>query len=221
MSKKKALRLNDPALDIPGLTIRRLSDGKLVFKKEGDHCHYTLHPGHDSGVLDLHRTWETSPATDPASHETIFSIAWTDVAKILAEFSVGLPEELFSLLRPVRLGWMARQRLGIAVIPDDIRSGDITCIKIRRAEATEEELRRRLQIPEYLDDVRHTPNIAALLYDCKRDPPKLFGLFFTYAMGGEIGLRWVKMSDLDHLGRRLEHRLLDLYEKVKSDAKAD
>jgi hypothetical protein len=215
MARNKELRLNIPSADTPDLTIKRLRDGKVFFKKEGDECHYTLHPGNQSGILDIHKTWERRPLGDPARHQQLFQIALTDLARILNEFSSDLPQQLLSILEPIRLGWMHKRRLGIVVMPKDVSASGVTSFKLRNAPTTEEELRQWLDIPEYLDDVRHRPPVAALVYDCRPDPPVPYGLFFSVALGnGAVLLRWVKLKTLMALQRRLERRLRDVYERV-------
>ena len=215
MARSRELRLNVPSAEIPDLTIKRLPDRKVLFKREGDECHYTLQPGDESGLLDIHRTWEKVPPGSPARHQQLFQIPLTDLSKILNEFSADLPQQLLSVLEPIRLGWMHKRRLGIVVMANDSSTSDVTSFKLRNAPTTEEELRQWLDIPEYLDDVWNRPPIAALVFDCRRDPPVLYGLFFAVAIGnGEVLLRWVRLKTLLALQKHLERRLREVYERV-------
>ncbi len=54
------LRFNDPELKFAGVAVKFLPSGKVLVILEGTGVHYTLHPGHDSGVIDIHKTNETS-----------------------------------------------------------------------------------------------------------------------------------------------------------------
>jgi hypothetical protein len=215
MAKGKEVRLNIPSPDMPGLTIKRLPTGKIVFKREGDECHYTVNFSDDLGLLDLHRTWETRRLGDPARHEQLFRIALADLATILNEVSVDLPQRILGLLKPIRIGWMARRRLGIMVMKQDSSANDVDAIKLRNADTTDEELHRWLDIPEYLDDIRNTPHVGALIHDCRRDPPVPFGLLFTIPVAdGVVLLRWVKLKAVRCFMREQEHRLRDAFERV-------
>jgi len=65
------LRFNDPELKFAGAAVKFLPSGKVLVILEGMGVHYTLHPGHDSGVIDIHKTNEHLPERDPARYETL------------------------------------------------------------------------------------------------------------------------------------------------------
>ena len=73
------VRFNDPDLKTRSLAIKFLRDGKLIAKCGDDNFHYTFHPGHNSGIVDLHRTDERFPMGDPRRYETLGAVTKNDI----------------------------------------------------------------------------------------------------------------------------------------------
>ena len=82
------------------LTVKFLRDGKLLIKFHGQNAHLTLHPGHNSGVIDLHRTNELCLRGDPSRHETIGTLTKAELVERMWQFRPDLCLELPSLRGP-------------------------------------------------------------------------------------------------------------------------
>ncbi len=79
------LRFSDPALKFKGLIVKFLPSGKVLVVPEGAGFHFTLHPGHQSGVIDFHRTNEGLFATNAARHETLAAVPQWELVRSLIE----------------------------------------------------------------------------------------------------------------------------------------
>lgn len=82
-SHQLELRFNDPGLKFKGLTVKFLPSGKVLVVPEGTGFHYTLHPGHHSGVIDFHKTNEHLPEGDSAKYETLAAIQQEEIVRNL------------------------------------------------------------------------------------------------------------------------------------------
>src|SRR2546430_15360474 len=80
---------------------------------------YTLHPGHQSGVIDFHKTDERLPPSDPARYETLAAIQQEELVGNLEAVGQRPIMDLLRLVRPIRLGWIARRRLGVVSFPTE------------------------------------------------------------------------------------------------------
>jgi hypothetical protein len=218
--KKSELRIDAPSFEAKGFLIKRLRDGKIILKSEEANYHLTVHPGGESGKLDVHRTREDLPDGHPGKHERLFSVALTDIPTILTQAGDGVVDELRSLLRPITIGWIARQHLtfiGSTVAKEPHQN--ITSIRFKRGPVDETQLARWVNVPEFLDDIDRTPGSAGYLFDCSRGRPKLYGLLFAVRTPeGASRLRWVKVSELLRFSRQFERRLLAAYRNVTGDA---
>lgn len=66
-------------VEVGDFVINFCSDKVVALAKYGD-THYTLHAGHASGVLDLHRTWRDPDGTE--RHQTVFCHATLGFARL-------------------------------------------------------------------------------------------------------------------------------------------
>jgi hypothetical protein len=219
VSKYPELRIDSPSLEAKGFLIKRLRDGKLILKSEEANHHFTVHPGRESGQLDVHRTREDLPEGHPERHERLFSVALADIPAILTQAGDGVIDKLRRLLRPITIGWIARRRLTfiestVAKEPHQ----NITSIRFKRGPVDETQLARWVNVPEFLDDIDRTPGAAGYLFDWSRGRPKLYGLLFAVCTPeGASRLRWVRVSELLRCSRQFERRLLEAYHKVTGD----
>lgn len=56
-----------------GFILKLLPSGKVLLIPQGSGIHYTLHPGHESGVIDVHKTTERVEG-DSGRYETLLAI---------------------------------------------------------------------------------------------------------------------------------------------------
>jgi hypothetical protein len=128
-----------------------LSDDKIVFISRSrpeslpaevaeKEKHYTLHAGPASGVLDLHET--TLDADGQEQHRTLFALRRDDLPAILGEFAPMLPE-LFDLIRPLRLGWLHHNNIGIARGVNPVSDEDIAAVTRKRSGRSSRRARTR------------------------------------------------------------------------------
>jgi hypothetical protein len=93
-------------IDIADLVLE-LGRNKVVMLRKSAGDHYTLQAGHQSGIIDLHRTWRD--ANGGEHHETLFAMRRDDLFTVLNAFA--WPQELLRLFRPLRVGWLHRHAL--------------------------------------------------------------------------------------------------------------
>jgi hypothetical protein len=95
------IRFSIPAFSLKSLTIKILRDGKLLIKfGENQNLHYTLQPGVNSGRVDLHKTNEELPRTDPTRHETLVEIQRGSIEAALRELDPSFVNEMLALWHP-------------------------------------------------------------------------------------------------------------------------
>ena len=211
------VRFNDPDLKIRSLTIKFLRDGKIIAKCGDDNFHYTLHPGHNSGIVDLHRTDERFPMSDPRRYETLGAVTKNEIEAELAAIGPNLIVELMNLWRPLRLGWMIRRGLGIgARLPTDLELNGVNAITVERGPSDcGEPLAGWIKPPEFYEDVLERANAAYLLFDCKRPSPSAYGAMVTYrGHGGLVQMRWVKIRALQRWATKWEPVFLAAYRRL-------
>jgi hypothetical protein len=111
-----------------------------------------------SGVMDLH---ETHPETDgQEQHRTLFAMHHDDLASVLAEAALMLPEFL-RLFRPLRLGWLKHRNISIARGIDPVSDDDIAAVtrKHKRRLALDAGLYdQNVFVPEFLEEVYDFPD---------------------------------------------------------------
>jgi hypothetical protein len=78
---------------------------KVIILARGKNLHFTLESGENSGILDFHRTWRDSNATE--HHEPLFAMKTADIPALLAELT---PEtmNIIQIVRRLRIGWLYR-----------------------------------------------------------------------------------------------------------------
>ncbi len=81
------------------------SGGKVIFiaKAGSANRHYTLHPGGNSGIIDVHET--TVDDSGEKKHRTLFAVRTNGLPEAMEGLKEMVPEFL-GLLRPLRLGWL-------------------------------------------------------------------------------------------------------------------
>ena len=174
-------------------------DDKIVCvtKSVGGGKHYTLHAGPDSGVIDVHET--LIDAAGREQHRTLFAVRKDDLLPALEDLSLMVPE-LFSLLRPLRLGWLKHRNIGIACGIDPVSDADIAAVtrKRKRRLALDADLyRRNVFVPKYLEDVYDFPDGNFSLLHRGRQ----IGIGFKKTMpDGDVRLFWIKRRDLMRFG---------------------
>jgi hypothetical protein len=200
------LRFNDPQLKFSGLTVKFLRSGKVLLVLEGTGVHYTLHPGHDSGVIDIHKTNGDVPKGDPARYETLAAIGKDEVVRNQEAVGKDPVIDLLRLLRPIRLGWIARRRLGVGAFPNETDLDGLSSIRIKTGPAEwAEPLKSWMKVPEFIDDILFMPNAAFLLLDCRRPTRPPYGVLFkVVGSHGVLSLCWIRLRDLKRWGTAME-----------------
>ena len=199
-------RFNDPGLKFAGVTVKFLPSGKVLVILEGTGIHYTLHPGHDSGVIDIHKTNEGIPQGDPGRYETLAAIGKDEIVRNLEAVGKDPVIDLLRLLRPIRLGWIARRRLGVVAFSMEAELDGLSNLRIKAGPAEwAEPLKSWMKVPEFIDDILVMPNTAFLLFDCRRPTQPPYGVLFTViGSHGVLSLCWIKLRDLRRLGAATE-----------------
>jgi hypothetical protein len=173
---------------------------KVVFvpKSAGKGRHYTLHAGPDSGVIDMHETQALPDGQE--QHRTLFALRSDDLTKVLGGLAPILPE-LFSLLRPLRLGWLKHRNIGIARGIDPVSDEDIAAVtrknKRRRLALDPQLYEQNVFVPEFLEEVYDFPDGNFALFHRGRQ----IGIGFKKTDAeGQVRLCWIKRRDLMRFG---------------------
>jgi hypothetical protein len=185
---------------------------KLVFSYGDRRSHLTLHAGHDSRVLDLHRT---SFSTDGTKiHRKLFSITHENLSLLLRELEPEATRSVGGLLHGLRIGWMARSRMAaiVGLPPSDADLGAVTIVRDRKLVVDPGLLAANCRVPEFLDELLDLPNGAGFtVLSCAHPgPPRPLGLGFKYSdRQGRVRLAWMKYGDAVATARRLLSALSD------------
>lgn len=174
----------------------------MLAKSSGDH--YTLQAGTQSGIIDLHRTWRDDNGV--THHEAVFAMHHEQLTDFLATFATA-PGELRKLLRPLRVGWLARQGIGIMYGLDPTTDEQIAAVTRRRKKRLvldEQQWQAAINVPAYLEDVYQFPDGAFSLFAGKRKIG--IGLKKTDEHG-RTHLYWLRLRDLRRLAIVWERRL--------------
>ena len=187
-----------------GEIILSLGRDKLVLTKKHDQDHYTLQAGTASGILDVHRTW--TDVHGVRQHETVFAITRDNFGAILESLSAQATDPR-TLIRRLRVGWMARQNIGIAYGLDphtDEEIGAVTVKRKRRLIPDEQRMQANINVPEYLEDIyQHPDGTFTLLHHRRR-----IGIGTKQTdEHGVARLRWIRLRDLQREVNRLGERL--------------
>lgn len=210
------LNLKDPTLKFKSLIVKFLSSGKVLVIPEGSGFHYTLHPGHQSGIVDFHRTNEGLPGNDTSRHETLAAIPQLEIVRNLGAVGKKPIVDLLRLLRPIRIGWIARRRLGIVAFPTETELSNVSGIRVKNEDPSEfvEPLKNWMRIPEFIDEILQMPNSAFLLFDCRKDTSPLYGVLFkVVGSEGVSSLYWIRLRDLQRWGARTELQFAEQFSR--------
>jgi hypothetical protein len=189
-------------IEFDGFVIEFRQDKVIALAKNRDE-HYTLHSGEDSGVLDLHRTWREADGTE--RHQTVFAIHRSDLPALLVELS-PVATGMFRLIRPLRLGWLHWNNIGVVRGLDPTTDTDITAITRKRpgrkrVVIDEDQVRANIVIPEYLDQVWDFPDGAFSLFK----PGRKIGVGIKATDPvGQVHLFWFKLRDASRLFSEFE-----------------
>jgi hypothetical protein len=213
------LDFNDPRLKFKGLIVKFLTNGKVLAVPEGSGVHFTLHPGHRSGVIDFHKTNERLPSSDPSRHETLAAIPKEEIMRCLTRFGPNHVWDLLRLLRPIRIGWIARRRLGMVAFPTEPQLNSVSEIRIRASPpACFERRNDSMPIREFLEDIFEMPDTCFLLFDCKRPPPTMYGVLFkVIGPRGETVLYWIRLRDLRRWSNKMQVLFSELLGGLSED----
>jgi hypothetical protein len=183
-------------VEVGDFVINFCSDKVVALAKYGD-THYTLHAGHASGVLDLHRTWRDPDGTE--RHQTVFAMRRSDLHGLLADLS-SVTIGIFRLLRRLRLGWLHRNNIGIVWGLDPTSDQEIAAVTRRRRGkklvVDEDKLRDNTRVPEYFDEIWDFPDGAFSLL--RRGRKIGVGIKAT-DQTGYVHLYWFKLRDISRL----------------------
>jgi len=181
---------------------------KIVFVPKGGTdpgAHYTLHAGTRSGIIDLH---ETNPAAGADQHKTLFAVRHEDIVSHLGEATPML-SEFFKLIRPLRLGWLKRHKIGIARGVDPVSDDDVAAVtRKHKLHLVLDELlyQQSLFVPEFLEEVYDFPDGNFALFHRGRK----IGIGFKKTdTNGQVHLFWIKHRDLLRFGNAWQKKLSD------------
>ena len=194
-------------IDFHDFAMQLLRDKAMfVIKSTGEH--YTVHSGFKSGVLDIHRKWEDE--NRKVQYQTVYAILRENIPLLLGELS-SLTTGLFRLIRPLRLGWLARQNIGIVLglYPVTARElGGVTRKERRnRLVFDEEKISRNVFVPEYLGEVFDLPDGVFSLLKANRQIG--IGIKRTDHLGNSR-LFWLSLRDLTRFFKATEPQLNEI-----------
>lgn len=168
--------------------------------------HYTLQGGARSGVLDLHET-RTAP-DGQKSHQTLFALRTGDLPHLLQQLA-PMVIDLLGLVRPLRLGWMARSGIGVARGVDPISDLDLAAVTRKRKRRLNPDpflYEQNIFVPKYLDQVYEFPDGQFTLFDERR---KIGFGFKATDETGHIRLFWIKRRDILRFGNTWQRKIID------------
>lgn len=187
-----------------GFILKLLPSGKVLLIPQGSGTHYTLHPGHESGVIDVHKTTERVACGNSGRYETLLAIPKQELVYSLSQIGEAPVAEFLRLFRPIRLGWIARNHLGVVAFPTDAQLDGISEIKISLDSLESEKLLRGwFRVPEFIDDIFDMPNMAFLLFKSWQRATLPYGIMFKFP-DSKGRLKWIRLRDLRRWSRRME-----------------
>ncbi len=136
--------------------------GKIVFSsKTIPDVHYTVNLGGKSGVFDIHKT---TVGKDGNTYETIGAARPEDLIVSLEPVTAQLVSELLAARRPLKLGWLHHNYIGIVsgLFPD-INSPAINK-KGSTLELSADSMSGQVRWLEYLEEVYEIPDEAFALF---------------------------------------------------------
>jgi hypothetical protein len=213
------IRINVPGFKLRALAVRFLPDGKIVVKfGREQHMHYTLHPGTASGMVDLHKTNESLPKTDPQRYETVVRIPKATIEEELGQMSASFLIEMLRLWRPLRLGWMIRRQLVIGPrFPDEDDVQGLKGFSIKAGpSAYAEPLASWMKPPEFYDEILERPNVGYSLFDGKKKSRQAYGVAIAYrSTYGDVKLTWARTRDLNRWATKWEPVFLEKWTRLQ------
>jgi hypothetical protein len=195
----KKLRFTHPSVRAD-ITVKFLPDGKMLGKLNSSTFHYMLQPGHRSGEIDLHKTNEKVPKTDPSKHERLGAIRRVSLEELLKAIGPRLMEEFIRLWRPIRLKSVIGRGLFVgARIPTYDELANVKKISIKSGLfGCEKQLLPLIKPPEFYDDVLKPPFAPYFLFKYERREPSLFGVIVPHiGSRGRILLKWAKIENFE------------------------
>jgi hypothetical protein len=204
--KRSVLPHRARGIEIENFALQFLSD-KILFvpRTVGNGEHYTFYVEPASGILDVHETKMSSGRSE--QHRTLFAMRRDNLPAALSEM-MPLLSELFTLLRPLRLGWLRHRGIGIARGVDLISDEDIAAVTRRRKNrlVIDPELyKRNILVPKFLEDVYDFPDGVFALFRRQR---RIGMGFKATGAHGEVWLSWVKLTDLMRFGHSLQDKVM-------------
>ncbi len=192
-----------------GAAIVAFLEDKIVLSPKGSDEHYTLHFGLASKIMDIHRTRRVKGEID--SHETLMTIHHDQLSGLLESVGYRVLRDLYSILRPLRIGWMIMRR--IAAEPGFFPSGtdltSITVVRKKRLCVDESKVRACMGRLEYLDDLLDLPlgQCFSLISDKGRFHLKIIGFGIRLAgRNGRPRLFWCSNKDFNEQMKALASR---------------
>lgn len=190
------IKVNVPDLPYRSVIIKFLRSGKILIVPQDSGFHFTVHPGIMSGSIDVHRTDEHIPQDNNARYETLITIPRADIVEKIRRLGTGHVRKLLTLLRPIRIGWMAHRHLGVMALLTEDALNKVCTIRLTM-EAADEVPQSWMCIPDFLEEIFDLPNETFLLFDSRRQPSPLYGVLFKLRdLQGEVALRWIRFRDL-------------------------
>jgi hypothetical protein len=194
---------------------------KLVLFNRSSQEHYTIHFGKTSGVFDIHRTW--TDEVGRVRHQTLFAMRHEAMAPFISELGFPLVSELFRLLRPLRIGWLARHNIGVVKGIDPITDEEIAAItrrvRRRRLVIDAEQLEKNAYAPEFLEELRTLPDGAFSLIDCNRNQGTKIGVGFKNTDPfGKVQLQWLRLRDVSRLFNSTKGKFIDIAQRYSMPA---
>lgn len=120
--------------------------------------------------------------------------------------------EFLRLLRPIRLGWIARNRIAVVAFPTEAQLDGVSEIKISLGSLESEKLLRGwFLVPEFIDDIFDMPNMAFLLFKSRLKASLPYGIMFKFP-DCKANLKWIRLRDLRRWSRRMEGAYLQTFE---------
>ncbi|WP_243317712.1 hypothetical protein [Geothrix paludis] len=210
-------------LDLGDAVLAFLGD-KITFNPKNSHNHYTFHFGPATKVMDVHRTRRVKG--EPEVHETILKIPHEKLPTLLEGLGQEILDAYLSSLRPLRIGWMARHRIGAepGFFPSESRWSEVTSARKGRLYIDEEKVAAGMGQLEFLDDLFDLRMGQCFsLISCKNPyRRKIFG--FGIRLVGRHGhpkLFWCSYRAisrwLDELGSKMEAFVMALQQSGPTD----
>lgn len=181
------------------------SNQVVIVKPKNEAYHLTIYLGTESKALEIHRTLEPGPSNSPGP---LFSISHAGLRKMLEEIATPANRTLLDILRPIRVGWMARNKLGVLVdlILPESELPLVMTVRRGKVVVDMEKVDARAWSPYFLDDLYKLPDGRFFTVFSFKDPtsPKQIGLGFKFTdPAGRPQLRWLKNRRVAEAARRI------------------